>query len=532
MFRQDMALATAEDNTEFVMDYKFLFSTATGVIIILLLITFCMDVGVRSIKLAFLQLIAPVPIISYIDPKKGKDGMFKKWGEMCFKTYLSLFVRLIALYFAVFIINKVADGELVDVVDGSYVSNAIIYVFIIIGALMFAKQLPEILKGLGIKLDGDGKFTLNPLKKMEDNMIGGKKIRKGIKNTAKGAAGMAIGGALGTVGALTGAGKMRGVAGALGGMKSGLQGKKLGEIRKAQVEKNSKMRQAIVDGSRFSGRVDSGIRSYLGLGTRAVSDKNEIATADAEIAKIEQRVEPLKRKQAVLKEIADTKSSALKRAEQKIVTENAKPMFTDLQNEIRAKQARVDSLKSMGASAEEIHKAEADLAQTTFKNQKIYVDRNLAAAEARKNGATTFTYTSASGEEVTVDTNSSDFEIDAAITDIQENIEHLINKDEIQEINEDRLSDGYTDEETFKSVTSFKDIGNLSDMAADESRLLEVGEDHLSNVKASSTGNKRTAPRESVRNLNREKENLQQSKRDLQTSDAYKQHQADDSAIK
>ena len=32
---------------------------------------------------------------------------------------------------------------------------------------MFAKQLPKILEGLGIKLDGDGKFTLNPLRKME-----------------------------------------------------------------------------------------------------------------------------------------------------------------------------------------------------------------------------------------------------------------------------------------------------------------------------------------------------------------------------
>lgn len=185
MFRQDMALATANDNTEFVMDYKFLFSTATGIIIILLLVTFCMDVGVRSIKLAFLQLIAPVPIISYIDPKKGKDGMFKKWGEMCFKTYLSLFIRLIALYFAVFIIEKISDGQLVDVVDGSYITNPIIYVFIIIGALMFAKQLPKILEGLGIKLDGDGKFSLNPLRKMENNMLGGKALKKSNDLLAK-----------------------------------------------------------------------------------------------------------------------------------------------------------------------------------------------------------------------------------------------------------------------------------------------------------------------------------------------------------
>ena len=178
LFRQDLVLATDPDNESFIMDYKFVFSTVVGVVIILLLITFCMDVAVRSIKLAFLQLIAPIPILSYVDPKSGKDGLFKKWYEMCLKTFLSLFVRLIALYFAVYIISKVADMKMVDLVDGSYQTNALVAIFIIIGALMFAKQLPKILEGLGIKLDGDGKFFLNPLRKMEKEALGGGILKK------------------------------------------------------------------------------------------------------------------------------------------------------------------------------------------------------------------------------------------------------------------------------------------------------------------------------------------------------------------
>lgn len=176
MFRQSIVTATNEENDVFIMDYKFIISTAVGVVILLLLITFCMDVALRSIKLAFLQLVAPIPIISYIDPKSGKDGIFKKWYQMCFKTFLSLFVRLLALYFAVYIISKVADMKLVDIIDGSYVTNALIAILIIIGALMFAKQLPNILKDLGIKLDGDGKFTLNPLKKFGEQALGGKQL--------------------------------------------------------------------------------------------------------------------------------------------------------------------------------------------------------------------------------------------------------------------------------------------------------------------------------------------------------------------
>ncbi len=175
MFRQDIAIAKTKDN-EFIMDYKYLFTTAVGVVIVLLLLTFCMDVAVRSIKLAFLQLVAPIPIISYVDPKSGKEGLFKKWYQMCIKTYLSLFIRLIALYFAVYIISRVADRKLVDIIDGSYITSGLIKIFIIVGALMFAKQLPKMLEGLGIKLDGGGKFTLNPIKKFENEALGGKRF--------------------------------------------------------------------------------------------------------------------------------------------------------------------------------------------------------------------------------------------------------------------------------------------------------------------------------------------------------------------
>lgn len=187
MFRQDLAIKTDSGNDNFIMDYRFILSTVLGVVIVLILITFCMDVALRSIKLSFLQLIAPIPIISYVDPKSGKDGLFKKWYQMCFKTYASLFLRLIALYFAVYIISRI--GKLTDIVDGSQVTNGFIKIFIIIGALMFAKQLPKILEGLGVKLDGG--FQLNPLKKFEDQAIGGKKIT----SFAKGAAGAGLAGA-------------------------------------------------------------------------------------------------------------------------------------------------------------------------------------------------------------------------------------------------------------------------------------------------------------------------------------------------
>ena len=208
----------------FVFDYQWPVSTVVAVVVCLLLITFCIDVGIRSVKLAFLQLIYPIPVISFMDPKGGKDGMFKKWYQMCISTFLSLFVRLLALYFGIYIISKVGTMGLYDVVNGSQITDGWITIFIIIGVLMFIKQFPKILENLGIKLDGDGKFTLNPLKKFTEGALGGKQI------LGAGAAGLAGAAAIGA-NALTGKqrfkdakgfkGKTKALFGGLGSMVAG-----------------------------------------------------------------------------------------------------------------------------------------------------------------------------------------------------------------------------------------------------------------------------------------------------------------------
>ena len=248
LFRQDMAIATDAENTDYIMDYKYIFSTVVGIVVILLLVTFCLDVALRSIKLAFLQLIAPIPIISYIDPKSGKDGMFKKWYEMCFKTYISLFIRLLALYFLAYIVSRL--DRMVDIVDGSYTTNKLVQIFIIIGALMFAKQLPKILEGLGIKLDGG--FTLNPLKKIENDMIGGKqvsKIGKGVgKYAGRAAKGVGTAALVGGASAITGHG-LRGGGKAFGGaMKGEKFGKKFSNSYAAAKARDREIEQMKLDG--------------------------------------------------------------------------------------------------------------------------------------------------------------------------------------------------------------------------------------------------------------------------------------------
>lgn len=159
--KYDLNSSSSEKN-EYLFQYKFIISTIAGGFVAWIILIFCFDIAIRAVKLGFLQLIAPIPIISYIDPKSGKNGMFSRWVKTCLSTYADLFIRLIAIYFAIFIIALFNEKDTAYVDFGN---NFLIKVFIMLGALLFAKQLPKLIEDIsGIKLSGD--FTLNPMKKL------------------------------------------------------------------------------------------------------------------------------------------------------------------------------------------------------------------------------------------------------------------------------------------------------------------------------------------------------------------------------
>lgn len=182
----------------YAIDYSFFLSTAIGVVVALILLGYCFDIATRSIKLLFLEVIAPIPVISYIDPNSSKSGMFIKWLKEVGGTWISLFTRLASFYLAVFIIQQITatDGALYFVTGYNFEGSvAWIKILIIIGALIFAKQLPKILENiLGFQLGGN--MTLNPFKKLGNEALGFNEARK----VTVGAAGIATGAALGAVG--------------------------------------------------------------------------------------------------------------------------------------------------------------------------------------------------------------------------------------------------------------------------------------------------------------------------------------------
>ncbi len=142
----------------FAMQYTiiggFVFSLVMGIIVL----GFTVDVAVRSIKLAVLRIIAPVPIISYITPGAEKDGAFGNWVKTLTSTYLDLFIRLAVISFGAYIIVMLMDsdgGLNVLTTSTNWFTSSLATIFVILGILVFMKQAPKFFKDVfGIKGDG------------------------------------------------------------------------------------------------------------------------------------------------------------------------------------------------------------------------------------------------------------------------------------------------------------------------------------------------------------------------------------------
>lgn len=131
--------------------YMPLISTVVAVIFIYILLGEIITIAIRTIKLAVLRLLAPIPIISYIDPKSEKDGAFGSWVKSLTSTYLELFLHLAVIYFIIFLIqDMIVNGIVIN--TGSGIIGVISMIFIWIGMFFFIKQAPKFIKDiLGIK---------------------------------------------------------------------------------------------------------------------------------------------------------------------------------------------------------------------------------------------------------------------------------------------------------------------------------------------------------------------------------------------
>ncbi len=121
-----------------------------GGVLIWFFASYAIDLGYRTVKLGFLQMISPVPLVMRIFPKTAKT--FEKWKHELIRTYLEVFVRVFIVAFIIAIIQKLPKimvGLFQSLgMTGSIWCVPFALVAMIFGLLKFGKELPKLAKDI------------------------------------------------------------------------------------------------------------------------------------------------------------------------------------------------------------------------------------------------------------------------------------------------------------------------------------------------------------------------------------------------
>ena len=284
------ASVSGYSDERYMVNFNGIMSVIAGVIVAYVLFMYCFGVGLRMVQLAFLEIISPMAIVSYLSPKK--DNMFGKWWKIYFSTYIDVFLRIAIINFVVFLIMTLfASNNAGQFIFWETLGNpngaerSFLMVVIIIALLTFAKKAPDLLKELFPA--GASKLGLGVSMKDYVGLQKGAKIGSSILGGAVGGA------AMGTIGILSGRG-LGWATGALKGGLSGLKGQGFGKTMSAAWKDQSKMNKTIANVRRNGGSAlgyhMAQLQRNLNMSTASDIDEGKISSLES-LSKIRDQVE-------------------------------------------------------------------------------------------------------------------------------------------------------------------------------------------------------------------------------------------------
>lgn len=377
---------TGEKVEEYKINFNGLFAVGVGLFVAYMLILYCVDAGVRVAQLTFLQIIAPIPIIGYLSPKK--DGIFQKWCKQCLTTYLDLFIRVGIIYFILLICQVLGeaftDGTIMEnATNTSDIMKVFMFIAILMGLLLFAKKAPKMLQELFPSTGAAaGNFGLKPGERGLGRLLGatlgtaagaGAGLATGVVQGMKRAKAIdgprwkkALHGAFGgTVGA---------VRGTLGGTARGLYNgaKKGNPIKntltgtKNQIQANKRFGATQENGYGIIDKTGDTIRSVMGLDSR---------TEVLEKAKVKEE-----RKQAVYETVNQTNDKIRERAKKKV--KQGKGRFSGA---LEQAEKELENIRDDSNYATNIRKNIAGSSEYLNACQKIEKDDNYKTEDDKLN---------------------------------------------------------------------------------------------------------------------------------------------------
>lgn len=167
-----------DKETVYVYNYMFIVTFAAGIFITYVLVSMGLDIAIRAVELAVLQIISPLFIVTMIDPKSVQSGPFKKWLQTVGKTYVSLFIKIAILTLMIKLISIVNTASLPESLGflGKLVA--------VLAILIFAKKAPKWIGDMvGVEGDSAGLGGLG--KKLGSAALVGGAISKGLEGAKK-----------------------------------------------------------------------------------------------------------------------------------------------------------------------------------------------------------------------------------------------------------------------------------------------------------------------------------------------------------
>lgn len=171
--------ANISNDEAYAFKFNGLIAIVVGLVTVYILVIFAIDVAVRVFKMAFMELTAPISIVSYV---AAGDKILSSWFKELGKTYAELFVRVAAIAFYLFLVSNLSSFmEQFKNSDWTLVLKA----FLMVGMLIFAKQVPDMIgKIFGVEIKSQGGIAGRL-----GNMAGVGKVAqnawKGLTNVAK-----------------------------------------------------------------------------------------------------------------------------------------------------------------------------------------------------------------------------------------------------------------------------------------------------------------------------------------------------------
>lgn len=161
----------------YVYNYMFIITGIVGVTMTYIIISFAIDIAVRMFELIVLEILSPLFIATFVDPKSAQSGPFKNWLSAVGKSYASLYIRLAIIALMVLLVSIINQSKMFQSMGDV---SGWAKIFMVIGLLIFAKKAPKWIGDMiGIKGDG-GLGGLSIGKKLGGMALAGGLASKGL----------------------------------------------------------------------------------------------------------------------------------------------------------------------------------------------------------------------------------------------------------------------------------------------------------------------------------------------------------------